>query len=218
MGMGEAEVPQFPTISNSEFRKAFSRAQGKAAKAAKFLHIPRSSIVTRWERLGLVKRKPIPEIIAAHREYKGNLSEAAKDLPWDKSTISRHWRAEKLYPERKISPQSYPQRVPGGNWHRTPKKTEVTIPTYSIKVYHLKVMRIYHLTVGALEGYCAEYGIPFEDPPPKSYLEHICSDMAQRDPPQEEKSKYHLFGQSLKYTVKQNSGKRLITKIKIRED
>ena len=213
--MGEAEVPQVQTISDTEFRKAFSRTKGKAAKATKFLHIPRSSIVTKWERLGLVKRKQNPRIIAAFGRYGGNLDEAAKNLPWDKSTISRHWRAADLYLGRGISQQPYQQRLPGGNGHRTPTKTEVKNPTTPIQVHHPNVMRRYHLTIGALEVYCAEYGIPFADPPPKGYLEHICADMAQKNPPQEEKSFYHFRGQSHRYTVELNGGRRLITRIKI---
>ena len=94
-----------------EIVAAYDTYGGIANQAAKHLPYYGSTIIREWRAAGLEIRpsltgrnsltpKQANEIILAHATYDGNASETARNLPYGRNTITRHWKANGLEPRR----------------------------------------------------------------------------------------------------------------------
>ncbi len=81
--------------------EAYRTYNGNAAAAARTLGYSQATIINRWNAAGLeakgkgspekLPKKEIDKIVVAHHKYNGNMSEAARHLPYSAPTIRRYW-------------------------------------------------------------------------------------------------------------------------------
>ncbi len=104
------DVRALPKEDIEKILEAHTLCNGIAAKAEKYLHHSLSTILKYWKLNGLkvnppngkYSNKDKTKIIESHLIYKGNASEASRNLGYAVDTILRQWRIAGLVPPSKI--------------------------------------------------------------------------------------------------------------------